>query len=44
MSVESPEGEPDYETAHKLLEPINDSVMGCMTVHVSRIEAVFVQQ
>ncbi len=44
VSVESPEGEPDYETAHMLLEPINQSITGCMADHLSRIEAVFVQQ
>ncbi len=44
VSIASPDGEPDYEAAHKLLEPINASVMGCMSVHVSRVEAVLVQQ
>ncbi len=44
VSIEAPEGEPDYEAAHKLLEPINASVMGCMTTHLSRIERVFIQQ
>lgn len=44
VSIESPEGEPDDEAAHRLLEPINASVVGCMATHLSRIEAVFVQQ
>jgi hypothetical protein len=44
VSIQSPEVEPDYEAAHKLLEPTNASVMGCMTTHLSRIERVFIQQ
>ncbi|MDJ0768165.1 MAG: hypothetical protein QNJ12_05195 [Ilumatobacter sp.] len=44
VSVETPEGEPDDQAAHELLEPINDSIMGCLAAHVSPIETVFVQQ